>query len=244
MELALGTAQIGLAYGVNNAVGCLSDEEAAAVLAAAADSGFTMLDTSIEYGLAISRISEFLKKRPGAFEVMARNDVGRVSIYTPEEAEAVRDGCTAIQFPANMLDGRMDWEIERQKRLGRTVIVRSLLLQGLLMADPEIGPTGHHGHWRLADAARPYLRMIRRIARTYGVTVLEMAVRWACYLMPDIAVIGAETPEQVREIARAARTGPLPYEIIDDILMLRKDIPELVISPRMWNQQFQFTGQN
>lgn len=243
MELALGTAQIGLAYGVNNAVGCLSDEEAAAVLAAAADSGFTMVDTSIEYGLAISRISEFLKKRPGAFEVMARNDVGRVSIYTPEEAEAVRDGCTAIQFPANMLDGRMDGEIRKQQDRGRTVIVRSLLLQGLLMASPEAGPIGHHRAPELADAARPYLQGIREIAIAHGVTVLEMAVRWVWYLMPNIAVIGAETPEQVREIARAWRRGPLPEPLIDKILALREDIPELVISPRMWNQQYDFTGQ-
>ena len=118
MELALGTAQIGLAYGVNNAVGCLSDEEAAAVLAAAADNGFTMVDTSAEYGLAIARIAQFQEKRPQAFRmVMVRNLSGVASVYTAEEAAAVPDRIKMIQFPANMLDGRMDLEIEKQQRL-------------------------------------------------------------------------------------------------------------------------------
>ena len=284
MELALGTAQIGIAYGVNNAVGCPSDSEAAAVLAAAADSGFTMVDTSFDYGLAMSRIGQFLKKRPRAFKVMVKyrglllpdairerqayvqetmpvdytllwtsgEDVSKldpaladgVAVHTAEEAEAVPDGFDIIQFPASILDGRMEWDIRRQQRRGRTVIVRSLLLQGLLMTDPEIGPVGHHRSPELSVAARPYLQGIRRIATAHGVGVLEIAVRWVWYFMPDIAVIGAETPEQVLEIAQAWKRGPLPFEIGNEILALRENIPELVISPRMWNQQYHFTGQN
>lgn len=175
--------------------------------------------------------------------MMVRHRAGSVSVYTAKEAEAVPDGVDVIQFPANLLDGRMDGEMSRQQQHGRTVIVRSLLLQGLIMADPEAGPVGHHRSPELTVMARPYLRGIRGIATAYGVGVLEMAVRWVWYLMPDIMVVGAETPEQVREIARAWKQGPLPDEIIYAILELRENIPELVISPRMWDQQYHFTGQ-
>ena len=282
MQLSLGTVQLGVAYGVNNAVGALTDEQAAAVLEAAADSGFTMLDTSTDYGLAIERIGRFLQRRPGALEVVAKFDallpastieelefecvktIGKVdytllwtaggniaeldstladgvTVYTVEEAEAVPDGFGMVQVPASMLDGRMDVEIRRLQNRGKIVLVRSLLLQGLLAADPETGPVGHHNAPELAEAARPYLTELRATAQLYRIPIPEMAVRWAWEIEPDVAIVGAETPEQVREIAAAWKRGPLPRDLVEEILELREGIPEIVISPRMWRQAFDFT---
>ena len=48
MRLSLGTVQLGVNYGINNSAGALSDEQVEAVLEAAVDSGFTMVDTSVD----------------------------------------------------------------------------------------------------------------------------------------------------------------------------------------------------
>jgi aryl-alcohol dehydrogenase-like predicted oxidoreductase len=50
MKLALGTVQFGLDYGVANSGGRVSEDEARAILAEAAQSGMDTLDTAIAYG--------------------------------------------------------------------------------------------------------------------------------------------------------------------------------------------------
>jgi len=164
-----------------------------------------------------------------------------VTVYTVEEAEAIPDGFGMVQVPASMLDGRMDAEIKQLQQRGKIVLVRSLLLQGLLAADPERGPVGHHRVPELTGAARPYLVEVRRLSEAYGLSVPEMAVRWAWTIMPDVAIVGAETPTQVRELGLAWKRGPLPDALVSEILALREGIPEIVISPRMWRQAFDFT---
>ncbi len=50
MKLALGTAQLGLDYGVANKIGRVSFEEAQSLLMLASQSGLDLLDTAISYG--------------------------------------------------------------------------------------------------------------------------------------------------------------------------------------------------
>jgi aryl-alcohol dehydrogenase-like predicted oxidoreductase len=50
MKLALGTVQFGLDYGVANSGGRVSEDEARAILATAAQNGVSTLDTAIAYG--------------------------------------------------------------------------------------------------------------------------------------------------------------------------------------------------
>jgi aryl-alcohol dehydrogenase-like predicted oxidoreductase len=52
MKLGLGTVQFGQTYGVSNARGQVPAEEAAAILARAADGGVALLDTAANYGEA------------------------------------------------------------------------------------------------------------------------------------------------------------------------------------------------
>ena len=285
MILSLGTPQFGVrsGYGVNNAKGGLTDAEAEALLDAARRAGFTMVDTSSEYGLAEERIGAYLRKHPGAFEVngkynaqyprerieelkrRTRERTGRldhvmfycvdvdvayldpdgadgISVYSVDEARAV-DGkpYRFIQVPGSILDGRMDAEIKRQQAMGRKVLVRSILLQGLLAMDPNGTLSGNIGNGSFISSARLYLDGLKVIGDFYGLTVMEMAARWAWHLAPDVAIFGAETPEQVTAIGEFIRRGELSYLVIDAVLTLRKDIPEIVISPRMWGQTYNFT---
>ncbi len=283
MTLSLGTAQLGVDYGVNNAMGYLSDAQADAVLEAAADSGFTMVDTSYEYGTAVERIGRFLRRRPGALAVVAKvnaappaykiiehqehcrkligeriehfllwtsdQDVAAIdpwladgiSVNTVAEAEAVGPSYGIVQVPASVLDGRMDEEIKRLQSKGKTVQVRSLLLQGLLAAHPKTGPVGRYGSPALPGVAMPYLVALRRLADDFDMSIVELAIRWVWEISPDVAIVGAETPEQVWAIGEAWKRGPLPEILVRALYDLRFGVPELVISPRMWGQSFDFT---
>lgn len=58
MRLALGTAQIGLAYGVSNKTGQIPRDEAAAIIGEARRAGIDTLDTAVAYGDTESRLGQ------------------------------------------------------------------------------------------------------------------------------------------------------------------------------------------
>lgn len=57
-RLAIGTAQFGLAYGVANRAGQVTEREVAAILRCASDAGVDTLDTAIAYGSSEQRLGE------------------------------------------------------------------------------------------------------------------------------------------------------------------------------------------
>lgn len=72
-RLALGTAQVGMQYGIANRTGSPSDEELRAMLVAAVSAGVTHLDTAREYGNAETRIGEVLDaERLGSTRVITK----------------------------------------------------------------------------------------------------------------------------------------------------------------------------
>jgi len=283
MVLSLGTPQLGLNYGVNNSRGVLSDSEAHKILDAARRAGFTMLDTSSEYGLAEERIGAYLKKYPDAFEVNGKYNaqypkeriveliertkakIGRldhimyycvdvdvasldpegadgISVYSVEEAEAIHfKPYQYVQVPGSILDGRMDAELRVLRSAGKKTLVRSILLQGLLGLTPGKTLAGHVGNGSFVDVAFPYINRLGEIGAASGMSVIEMAVRWTWYMNPDVAIFGAESTEQVFMISDYWRRGALPKSVVNAVLEVRKDIPEIVISPRMWGQDYNFT---
>jgi len=279
VKLSLGTVQLGLDYGVNNSTGVLTDEQADAVLDAAVDAGFSMVDTSLDYGKAVERIARFLERRPGALEVVMKYDAtlppdtirklqdnaiihstydmlwtsapdmstldpslaDGVTVYTVDEAYLIPKGFDLVQVPASILDDRMDMCIRFLKERGQRVFVRSLLLQGLIAADPAIGPVGTNGCPELQPMAQSYLEGLRGVAAAYDMSVTELAVRWAWEIFPDVAIIGGETPDQVRAVGEYWHLGPLPPSAVSAARVVRLGIPEVVISPRMWNQSYAFT---
>ena len=263
MNLSLGTAQLGLHYGIANNRGMLSDKEAEAVLDAAWDCGIRHIDTSPVYGVAEQRIDEYLrwhvqrsfwvttKISPGkdsefeAPDVVLYHCIGcdvenldpqgvdGISLYTADEVYRTRLAYGIYQLPASALDGRNDDVINVHLSLARkTVQIRSLLLQGLMSCD-------------LDDCSVPganlYLLMLRHAASDYSMGIIELCVRWAWEFSAKEAIIGAETVEQVEQIAQYFARGPLPIALSARVRDLREGIPEAIISPRMWRQNFDFT---
>jgi spore coat polysaccharide biosynthesis protein SpsF len=60
--IMLGTAQLGMPYGIANQSGCPSDAEAGSILDLALESGIVQIDTARAYGLAESRIGSALSR--------------------------------------------------------------------------------------------------------------------------------------------------------------------------------------
>ena len=71
-KLALGTAQLGLAYGINNTQGRPDDATVAGVLTAAQVAGLTLLDTAAAYGDSEARLGQWLSRQPGSFAVVTK----------------------------------------------------------------------------------------------------------------------------------------------------------------------------
>ena len=74
-HLALGTAQFGLAYGLNNEAGQPAVSTVAEVLAAAQAAGLTLLDTAAAYGNSEARLGELVGTNP-AFELITKLPAG------------------------------------------------------------------------------------------------------------------------------------------------------------------------
>lgn len=71
-RLALGTAQLGLAYGINNTQGRPDDATVAAVLAAARAAGLSLLDTAAAYGDSEARLGQWLSQQPHDFSLVTK----------------------------------------------------------------------------------------------------------------------------------------------------------------------------
>jgi spore coat polysaccharide biosynthesis protein SpsF (cytidylyltransferase family)/aryl-alcohol dehydrogenase-like predicted oxidoreductase len=63
--ITLGTAQLGMDYGITNAVGRPNDTEALGIVSAALEGGVTQLDTARAYGDAELRLGRLLRRWPG-----------------------------------------------------------------------------------------------------------------------------------------------------------------------------------
>ncbi|MGI4739916.1 MAG: aldo/keto reductase [Janthinobacterium lividum] len=87
-RLALGTAQFGLAYGLNNQAGQPSQTAVAELLAAAQTAGLTLLDTAAAYGNSEARLGELVGE-DADFELITKLPAGSPAQVAQHLAEAL-----------------------------------------------------------------------------------------------------------------------------------------------------------
>jgi len=87
-RLALGTAQFGLAYGLNNQAGQPSTNAVAEVLAAAQAASLTLLDTAAAYGNSEARLGELASQNP-TFELITKLPAGPPAQVAQHLAESL-----------------------------------------------------------------------------------------------------------------------------------------------------------
>ncbi len=157
------------------------------------------------------------------------------SVYTPTEAAAALADpeITHLQLPFNVLDRRwLDAGIPElaRRRPEVTIHARSAFLQGILVAGPEVWPDipgVDPAAWiaRLDHAAQE----LGRTDRADLCFAYVAAQDWI-----DAIVVGAETPEQLRQNLERCRRPPLNATECRRVEELLSGAPERLLDPSKW----------
>lgn len=177
--------------------------------------------------------AEVIEARKLAINLKATGAVAvGLSVYNPAELQPALEieEITHLQVPLSALDQRfLDENIHQLKSHGKTIIVRSVFLQGLLASKAPLESfkgvprelLAHVHHFRCEAASRNLapiefaLGFVRGIADIHGV------------------IIGCETTAQVRESA-AAWEKSKTLEIEQGVLTKLRVLDEALIDPRSW----------
>lgn len=154
-----------------------------------------------------------------------------VSLYSVEEAKVAlaHNDLDFIQLPDNIWDNRMveAGVFEAAERRGKKIFVRSIFLQGLLLMSPaEVAV-------KLPFAYEAALEW-NKIADEFGISRHQLALAGGKKMQCPL-VIGAETPDQIRENADIFRQLSLTDTILAEIKRrMQPLINEQILNPSKW----------
>jgi aryl-alcohol dehydrogenase-like predicted oxidoreductase len=164
---------------------------------------------------------------------VAASELGAVgvSVYHPAQFATALElpGLTIIQAPFSVLDQRLEQAglLEQAQRLGVSVMLRSVFLQGLLLLEPSRCPAS------LAFATARLARW-RELCARFGLAPAHVALRFALQRAPQARiVVGCESRAQLCELLAAADAPPLPASLIGELEELASADAEL-LDPTRW----------
>ena len=152
------------------------------------------------------------------------------SVYDLPEFEAAVDDprIGVVQVPLNLFDRRLTRDlIASAASTGTIVYVRSVLLQGILAADPLelVGPT---------LPLRPYVVAFAELAERVGKTRRDLAIGWVKAISGIRGMlVGAESVIQLRELVASFNSPPLDDDLIAELEALPYP-PAAQCDPRSW----------
>ena len=157
------------------------------------------------YGLLIHHTDDLLSQGGAAlFKAMEGfKDQGLVqkigvSVYTGEQIDEVleRFRIDIVQLPVSILDQRLikSGHLSKLKECGVEVHARSVLLQGLLLMEPN----RLHPYFA---SAKEHLRRFREMLDGYGASPLQAALGFVCNLDEvDVVLCGVESRTQLSQL--------------------------------------------
>jgi len=155
-----------------------------------------------------------------------------VSVYSPDKAIQALNlhDVDIVQVPTNILDRRFEekgvFEVAIEKR--KTVYIRSVFLQGLILMDLNEIPE------KMAFA-RPVLEKLELVSKDLGLTRHEMALGYLKKQIPSAKlVVGADTPEHVKENRKCWDKKP-PASLAPMIKKYFDQIDEKILNPTLWS---------
>ncbi|HJJ41834.1 MAG TPA: aldo/keto reductase, partial [Methanocorpusculum sp.] len=156
-----------------------------------------------------------------------------VSVYTPEQAVKALDYdfIDIIQVPYNILDRRLDKSdfFAGAKEIGLNIYVRSVLLQGLLMMNPDTLP-------KKMKFAESYIRKYQRLCRQNSLGFFETAVGYVLqHENIDYIVFGVDNLSQLNEYINLY-SNPTKKDILKIFSSVFNNVDEKVIMPNLWNK--------
>ena len=156
-----------------------------------------------------------------------------VSVYTPQKALAAldTDWVGMVQVPGNVFDRRFEalGVFDRADELGKTVYVRSVFLQGLLLMEPGRAE-------RAVPGAGTPVEELGRLAREAGMSNVAFCIGFVRESWPRAKVLfGAEASEQVEEILACWR-GPFPSDGCGAV-QRRLRVDQGIVDPSQWHRR-------
>ncbi len=158
-----------------------------------------------------------------------------ISVYSPERAlAALRHPLTdVVQVPTSLFDRRFveNGVFALADELGKTVHIRSVFLQGVLLMPPEQLPAC------LAPLA-PFAAAFHAACTAAGMPSSHAALAWALHTFPRAGILfGAETARQVREnLAFLHHPGHIPSSFVAKLnAIMPPQLPEL-LNPSLWER--------
>lgn len=143
---------------------------------------------------------------------------------------AAADVFQALQLPCSILDQRHQRSgvFQMARAHGVALFARSIFLQGLLLMPESRIPAA-------LSSVIPVRRQLTALADQAGMPLAELALR---YMLshPEITCVltGVETVEQVRSNLTVFARGPLPADLLAAVRTLHSDLPDTVLTPRLW----------
>ena len=211
----------------------------ASALSRALDKSLQRLGVRNLYGIMLHREEMLslwdkgLGKILQAFVLSGRVEKIGISVYSPEKAiQALNtEGIDIVQLPTNILDRRFEnagvFKLADEKR--KTIYIRSVFLQGLILMNPEGIPEKMH-------FARPVIEKIESLSNDFGLSRQEIALGYIKSEMPNAHVIfGAETPSQVRENMTAWQKET-PKSLGNKVRTIFATVDEQILNPVLWTK--------
>jgi len=207
------------------------------VLHQALDQTFELLQINRLYGLMLHSEELIYLWNKGLGKILSKlvstkriEHIG-VSVYSPSKAlEAIKkDGMTMVQVPSNILDRRFEnvGIFKLGEELGKTVYIRSVFLQGLLLMSP------HSLAEHMFFAIKP-LKILESLAEKIGVTKEHLALGYVRQTYPEAKIIiGVENIAQIKSNLKAWN-NPIPSLIIKKARELFQDIETKLLNPTLW----------
>lgn len=153
-----------------------------------------------------------------------------VSVYTNEELEQVleNEGVDVVQLPFNLLDNfsKRGALLQKAKRLGKEVQVRSVFLQGLFFKAQDQYPD-------VLRPLQPYVQQLHRLAAENDISVYDLALGYVLNI-PEIdqVIIGVDNKQQLMDNIRV-QNKPLPKALLQRVNAIM--VPEeALLNPSNW----------
>ena len=155
-----------------------------------------------------------------------------VSVYSPERAvQALNtEGISMVQLPTNILDRRFEKAkvFELADDVGKTIYIRSIFLQGLLIMPLDALPE------HMLFAAPILSRLSLFAQHDLGLSIMELCIGYVKHAFPHThLVFGAETPAQVRENLKCWNVV-WPDGLMERIQAEFEDVDEMILNPALW----------
>lgn len=134
-----------------------------------------------------------------------------------------------VQVPANIFDRRFEdaGVFQLADELGKTVYIRSVFLQGLLLMNTDDLP-------KTMMFAEPALRDLCRLSEETGLSRQELALGYVKSVYPDAKILfGAETELQVKENMKVWEKK-FPEGLDKNFRARFAHLDERILNPSLW----------